>query len=121
MDWIKVSDRLPEPGQWVLISRYGGRVPHVEVGSYRLPREGGWAKYPYWMSSDDNIGDMADVTHWMPLPAAPREQDQPTSYWVERDGYTEMVCGRPHPTDRVLSSHLSPEAAWEYRYPREEK
>ena len=66
--WIPVSERLPEDETWVLIWEEGNGV--------------GIAKHilhmPLWTTSDGyNIRDRnySRVTHWMPLPEAPKEDE----------------------------------------------
>ena len=108
MDWIRVDERLPEPGVWVLVYQYG-RILNAQAASYRVNRLTG---IPYWRAADDNLGDFVDVTHWMPMPEPPT--DHPPAFWVRRDGYKELVIGETHPDDDVLSAHLSVEAAWKY-------
>lgn len=58
--WIPVSDRLPESGQRVIVSRKDGRV---EQGVY-LGVNGWWKVYGTNTKS---------VTHWMPMPEPPKE------------------------------------------------
>lgn len=57
--WIPVTERLPEQGQEVIV--YDGGVLKPKVFAYQF-----WNKeYDSW----------ARVTHWMPLPQAPGEED----------------------------------------------
>jgi len=112
MEWIKVDDRLPEPGVWVLVYRCV-RWYDAEVAQYRVPPAGhGFYTRPFWRMADDNAGDATDVTHWMPMPEPPTSH--PPAHWVRRDGYKELVVGTPADDDDVLSSHLSVKAAWAY-------
>ena len=60
--WIKVCDRLPKIGVTCLGHTKTGRVMSVYVD-----------KDGYWWST--GIGG-ASVTHWMPLPPAPKEGEQ---------------------------------------------
>ena len=56
-EWISVEERLPEEKQRVIV-----RCEHVGTSV-------GWILWGRWMT---DIGPHAgDVTHWMPLPAAP--------------------------------------------------
>lgn len=59
-EWIPVSERMPDEDDHVLVSDGVG----MEVSWIR---EGEWKKLRHIYSED--------VTHWMPLPAGPKEQD----------------------------------------------
>ena len=62
--WISVDDRLPESGkEGVLIALRWG-----EVGI-------GWCEDGRWSSEFINEYEEGEVTHWMPLPDAPKEND----------------------------------------------
>lgn len=58
--WIPVSDRMPEDAQWCLVNTEYGY--HVQC----------WSKGQGWLGDECSIPN-CDVTHWMPLPAAPQE------------------------------------------------
>lgn len=61
--WIPVTERLPKPGQEIIV--YDGGVQKPKVFAYQF-----WNKeYDSW----------ARITHWMPLPQAPGEMahDEP--------------------------------------------
>lgn len=69
VEWIPVSERMPEIGKhWpdvtVIIAtsgeKYGSEALYCSDGNFR------------WGRDEQPI---EDVTHWMPLPAAPKEQD----------------------------------------------
>lgn len=62
--WIKVSDRLPETEQRVLIFSSYGR----ELVTYN-PHENCWDD----SDGDDYYRDIEWATHWMPLPEPPKE------------------------------------------------
>ncbi|HEB8617906.1 TPA: DUF551 domain-containing protein [Klebsiella pneumoniae] len=58
--WIPVSEQMPEDAQWcVVITEYGYYVQC-------------WSDGQGWLGDDISIPNV-DVTHWMPLPAAPQE------------------------------------------------
>lgn len=58
--WIPVTERLPEVGQRVIVSRPG----KVEQGVW-LGTNGWWKVYG---------ANTKAVTHWMPLPEPPKEE-----------------------------------------------
>ena len=59
--WIPVTERLPEKNRCILIcSKQGGIAEGVYMGG------GAWIQYRW-----NAVG--MDVTHWMPLPEAPKE------------------------------------------------
>ncbi|MFM4572228.1 DUF551 domain-containing protein, partial [Klebsiella pneumoniae] len=61
--WIPVSERMPEAEGhylvWANASRIDGYCDHLAIATYQ---GGEWSNEFNWL-----------VTHWMPLPAAPRE------------------------------------------------
>jgi hypothetical protein len=61
MEWISVKERLPEPGEDVLV--FTGS--DMEVKHY-IPDDGihGWGWYPGGLP-------ICNTTHWRPLPEAP--------------------------------------------------
>ena len=99
-EWISVDDRLPKPLQSVLIrQRTGYRQNHVTVVGKWIPglteeSDGDvddWHEYDEasdtfytpqgWYENQFNWGDYSAihisedlVTHWMPLPEPPKEQ-----------------------------------------------
>lgn len=75
--WIPVSERMPEMGEkqrYVLAAdfknNYWPNIPNTQVGVY-----GDWFDdgNPTWDDGDGEDLHLKEVTHWMPLPAAPRE------------------------------------------------
>lgn len=62
MEWIKCSERMPEPGTLVIIMQVGFHVPYV--GWWNPPGSDGW-------EIRDKYNEPEDVTHWMPLPDLP--------------------------------------------------
>lgn len=73
--WISITDRLPAPETDVLVVLRGkvhvGAI-FIEIESY----EEGGREIHYWDDPNFDGQDWAwdDVTHWMPLPAAPAAQ-----------------------------------------------
>lgn len=71
--WIPVKERLPEPGKMVLLI-VSGKVNNITlIGAYELGEfdtDEGWIleMWPEW--------EDPKVTHWMPLPELP-EEEQP--------------------------------------------
>ncbi|HFX0216610.1 TPA: DUF551 domain-containing protein [Klebsiella pneumoniae] len=75
--WIPVSERMPEMGEhqcYVLAAdfknHYWPNIPNTQVGVY-----GDWFAdgNPTWDDGDGEDLHLKEVTHWMPLPAAPQE------------------------------------------------
>ncbi|MBH2967534.1 DUF551 domain-containing protein [Serratia marcescens] len=74
--WIACSERMPASGgdkqTYVLASdfknHYWPSLPNTQVGVY-----GDWFNdgNPTWDDGDGNDLHLKEVTHWMPLPAAP--------------------------------------------------
>lgn len=63
--WIPVSERLPEPFVYVLVQMPGEKpLPTVREGN--IARDGLW--YAGYFTREPG-----EVTHWMPLPEAPKE------------------------------------------------
>lgn len=65
--WISVVDRMPDPGEDVLCYRRGPWTapPPIVAGLHR----GEW----FVFGGDEPI---VCITHWMPLPAAPKQENQ---------------------------------------------
>lgn len=59
--WIACSERMPEDAQWCAVS--------TEYGYYVQC----WSHGQGWLGDDISIPN-CDVTHWMPLPAAPQQE-----------------------------------------------
>lgn len=75
--WIPVSERMPEMGEqqcYVLAAdfknHYWPNIPNIQVGVY-----GDWFDdgNPTWDDGDGEDLNLKEVTHWMPLPAAPQD------------------------------------------------
>ena len=61
--WIPVTERLPEDGEWVLVWGRGQQIPTM------MFRESG-----AWID-DQFLEFHTTVTHWMPLPEPPKEDE----------------------------------------------
>jgi Protein of unknown function (DUF551) len=65
-EWISVKDRLPETGDDVLVWLDHG----CELASYLIPY--GWqSEFINWL---EWAACRVNITHWMPLPEAPKEK-----------------------------------------------
>ncbi|WP_251315683.1 DUF551 domain-containing protein [Escherichia coli] len=59
--WVKCSERMPKDAQWCAVNtKYGYYVQC-------------WSDGQGWLGDEISIPD-CDVTHWMPLPAAPQQE-----------------------------------------------
>lgn len=72
--WIPVRERMPER-EYVLAADFSGKhyspcQPNTQVGIYADWFDDG---NPTWDDGDGNDLHLKEVTHWMPLPAAPQE------------------------------------------------
>ena len=70
--WIPVSEQLPEPDKYVLVIVYGKPAKNITLhGAVELAEYDpeGWIleMWPEWMD--------ARVTHWMPIPEPPKEEE----------------------------------------------
>lgn len=69
-EWIKVEDKLPPQNTFVLIAKFDYR-PKVEMYfieiAYRLGKS--WFREEAEITSNGKYGK---ITHWMPLPDAPK-------------------------------------------------
>lgn len=73
--WIPCSERMPER-EYVLAADFSGSyylpsLPNTQVGIYADWFEDG---KPSWDDGDGNDLNLKQVTHWMPLPAAPQPE-----------------------------------------------
>lgn len=77
-EWVKCSERLPEPHEWVLLFiatvKNGGCIA---TGCRDIPIND---KYDYTVDSSTDWHSRAyryrdyEITHWQPLPEPPREE-----------------------------------------------
>jgi len=71
--WISVKDRLPEGGEWVLVDSYYV-VQRIERPLIRLKKAtNGRITGTYKWKTTFGLY-VEDVSFWMPLPAAPKEE-----------------------------------------------
>ena len=96
--WIPCSERMPER-DYVLAADFSGAyylpsLPNTQVGIYADWFEDG---NPSWDEGDGNDLHLKQVTHWMPMPAAPQQEAEPVQAapegwvpcspeWIERNG-----------------------------------
>ena len=66
MEWIKVSERLPEPESFYLVHQTGRGTFLMYYGKAAENRYN-------WFYKDEEIKPYLQPTHWMPLPALPKE------------------------------------------------
>lgn len=82
MEWISIKDRLPEDGQELLvIISHGWEGRLVYVGAYKkVESEVSWLTGVISKASDWSLWGWSylkepHVTHWMPLPELPEENE----------------------------------------------
>jgi len=66
--WISVRERLPEIGEWVLING-------PEVCQRIEPPSASWKAEYAWNTDHESFYYPEDITHWMPLPDMPKEEE----------------------------------------------
>ena len=67
--WIPVEERLPEDrGHYLVYSQFGD----VWLSEWMQDKEGRWD----WYVAPICLGIISKVTHWMPLPPAPRKEEK---------------------------------------------
>lgn len=71
MDWISVKDRLPEDDATYLV--YGRNGYGIVFAVYYS--DGEWLTWDEWNTWDDLTNITRFVTHWMPLPEPPKEEE----------------------------------------------
>lgn len=82
MQWISVKDRLPERGEQVLLIAYGWKDTTVYIGRLEhMSPETSWltgitSKESEWCIQGWSYLREPIVTHWMPLPEPPKEDER---------------------------------------------
>jgi hypothetical protein len=72
-EWISVEERLPTKGCGYLVYRETPYSDFIEIAYFKLKKKrAGWYKY----DSDWGFYTIGDVTHWMPLPEAPKTKGE---------------------------------------------
>lgn len=67
--WIPIEERKPqERGHYLVYSQFGD----VWLSEWMQDKEGRWD----WYVAPICVGIISKVTHWMPLPKAPRKEDK---------------------------------------------
>ena len=72
-NWIDINDRLPDPGEYVLVSFENECITTVDIGTYRIDADGNGAFY----HCDDDVSYATFgvfVNAWMPLPKVYRRR-----------------------------------------------
>ena len=67
--WIAVSDRLPLEADGEVLARMRDGRPEIAWATYWHGANNGFAQWTFRDPDEDET-----PTHWMPLPAAPKEQ-----------------------------------------------
>ena len=84
-EWISVNDRLPEISDkdrdWSVTVLFRTFQGHIHSGNRNIGRpqnsfyDDDWTP-PFWLDESENLDFEDDeVTHWMPLPQSPKEND----------------------------------------------
>ena len=68
-DWISVKDRLPETGGYYLVHQMNPRFKTSFIQTARYSETRGT-----WLGAQA-LCSLDFVTHWMPLPEPPKEDD----------------------------------------------
>ena len=71
--WIDINDKLPDPGEYVLVSFENFTL--LDIGRYETDSDGSGAFYP----GDDDTSYVSFgifVNAWMPLPEVYRREEQ---------------------------------------------
>lgn len=80
--WISVKDRLPEYEEQVLLTAYGWSDTTVYIGQLKhMDAETSWltgitSKESEWCIEGWSYLKEPVVTHWMPLPEPPKEDEE---------------------------------------------
>lgn len=73
MEWISVSDRIPEYKQFVLFCVKSDQLQIFYLGWIESGSELKSKKDEWYADSAFDWFDKEQVTHWMPLPEAPKQ------------------------------------------------
>lgn len=69
-EWINVEDRLPKHEERILIY---SKNDCIDLAEYLEPRNyPPYVKYPLFFVDDSCSFEIQEVSHWMPLPDAPK-------------------------------------------------
>ena len=68
-EWISVKDRLPPRYKKILVVNGHG---YVTISAFVKELDGKWT----WLSESGKYNHINDITHWMPLPEAPKEDSK---------------------------------------------
>lgn len=75
--WVPTTQQMPADETTVLIFRRGGEISFGELRWEKPTWEETFMAFRYWddPTNDGQDWDEMEVTHWMPLPEAPNEQN----------------------------------------------
>ena len=65
MEWVPVSERMPEVDELVLFRQEYTPNPILHLGSW-------WGNY--WWSENDRE-EVENITHWLPIPMMPTKEE----------------------------------------------
>lgn len=82
-EWVSVEDALPDDGEYLVRVKFAGRsftmiasFAHSSQTLNEIVRYGVGDKQDFWYLDDCEygVGEQMGVTHWMKLPAPPKEE-----------------------------------------------
>ena len=75
--WISVEERLPETQVTVVLAlKRDGGGSRIAIGS-----RAHWTPFRYYIDGGTCAVDAGRVTHWMPLPEPPKEEERKAAEW----------------------------------------
>ena len=72
-EWVKVSDRIPDTNDRVLIHLRSGTITVARLEWEHPTHEDNFKAYWYWDCDEIELTDDEDVTHWKRMPEGPEE------------------------------------------------
>lgn len=78
--WVSVKDRLPEVDNPVIVYACGKNDPIYKIVIASITNKNAFntrlETEPYWREPWQFFDTMYEITHWMPLPEPPKEDDE---------------------------------------------